>query len=127
MTGFRAICGATAALFLVAGAQSAAAQGESFYVQQYNFSARDLNRELNEIENLRRQMRGEQDFTVGCRLLGSVIYHLEESQRILKNMLGYLDQLGDVDAYNSSVTDYNNVIEDLNSSRDDYARLCEGR
>lgn len=116
-----------APLFLVAGAQPAAAQGESFYVQQYNFSARDLNRELNEIQNLRSQMRGEQDFTVGCRLLGSVIYHLEESQRILKNMLGYLDQLGDVEAYNSSVTDYNNVIEDLNSSRDDYARLCADR
>ena len=60
-------------------------------------------------------------------LLSSVIYRLEEMQRILKHMLGYLDQLGDVDAYNSSVTDYNNLIEDLNTSRDDYARLCAGR
>lgn len=122
-----AICLPLAPLFLVAAAQPAAAQGESFYIQQYNFAARDLNRQLSEIQDLRSRMQGERDFTVGCNLLSSVIYHLEESQRILKNMLEYLDQLGDVDAYNSSVTDYNNMVEDLNSSRDDYARLCANR
>ena len=116
-----------APLFLVAGAQPAAAQGESFYVQQYNSAARDLARNFSELESLRSRMRVERDFTVGCGLLSSVIYRLEEMQRILKNMLGYLDQLGDVDAYNSSVTDYNNLIEDLNTSRDDYARLCADR
>lgn len=122
-----AICLPLAPLLLAVGAQPAAAQGESFYVQQYNSAARDLARNFSELESLRSRMRVERDSTVGCGLLSSVIYRLEEMQRILKNMLGYLDQLGDVDAYNSSVTDYNNLIEDLNTSRDDYARLCANR
>lgn len=122
-----AICLPLAPLFLVAAAQPAAAQGESFYIQQYNFAARDLARNFSELESLRSRMRVERDSTVGCGLLSSVIYRLEEMQRILKNMLEYLDQLGDVDAYNSSVTDYNNLIEDLNTSRDDYAKLCSDR
>lgn len=125
MRRLTALCLPLATLLLLAGAQPVAAQGADFYVQQYNFASRDLSRELSTIQDLRERMSGERDFAVGCDLLGSVIYHLEESQRILKRMLEYLDQLGDVDAYNASVTDYNNVVEDLNGSRDDYARLCE--
>jgi hypothetical protein len=113
------------ALSLLA-APPAAAQGEDFYVQQYNSAARDLSRNFSELQSLRERMHRERDFTVGCGLLSSVIYRLEEMQRILKTMLEYLDQLGDVDAYNSSVTDYNNLVEDLNGSRDDYQRLCSG-
>ena len=125
MRRLTALCLPLAPLLLLVGAQPAAAQGRDFYLQQYNSAARELSRELGTIQDLRERMNGERDFTVGCDLLGSVIYHLEESQRILKRMLEYLDWLGDVDAYNSSVTDYNNVVEDLNGSRDDYARLCQ--
>ena len=118
-------CLTLALLALLAAGQPAAAQGQDFYVQQYNSSARELSNHFSELRSLRERMSGERDFKVGCRLLGSVVYELEAMQRILKDMLRYLDQLGDVEAYNSSVTDYNNLIEDLNSSRDDYARLCQ--
>ena len=118
-------CLTLALLALLAAAQPAAAQGQDFYVQQYNSSARELSNHFSELRSLRERMSGERDFKVGCGLLGSVVYELEAMQRILKDMLRYLDQLGDVEAYNSSVTDYNNLIEDLNSSRDDYARLCQ--
>lgn len=102
----------------------AAAQGEDFYVQQYNSSARELGRHFSELRNLRERMSTERDFTAGCGLLSSVIYELEQMQGILKDMLRYLDQMGDVEGYNSSVTDYNNLVDDLNGSRDDYQRLC---
>jgi len=115
-----------ALLPLLAGGAPAAAQGYDFYVQQYNSSARELGRHFSELQSLRERMHGESDFKVGCGLLSSVIYELETMQRILKDMLGYLDQMGDVDSYNSSVTDYNNLIDDLNGSREDYQRLCTG-
>lgn len=115
-----------ALLPLLAGGAPAVAQGYDFYVQQYNASGRELGRHYSELESLRERMHRESDFKVGCGLLSSVIYELETMQRIIKDMLGYLDQMGDTEAYNGLVSDYNNLIDDLNGSRDDYQRLCTG-
>ena len=49
-------CLTLALLALLAAAQPAAAQGQDFYVQQYNSSARELSNHFSELRSLRERM-----------------------------------------------------------------------
>ncbi|MCW3834628.1 hypothetical protein ACFQ1E_03825 [Sphingomonas canadensis] len=112
---------------LLLAAQPAAAQGADFYVMQYNFGVRDLNKELDEIQRLRERMSEERDFGAGCKLLGSSIYHLGEAKRLLVRIAEYADKLGETGDYNAAVEKHNALLEILPVQEADYARLCANR
>lgn len=104
--------------------QMAAAQGRDFYRYQYNSTIMEFNKVVDRVNELKTDMKSEQDFTRGCAMLGSLISYLADAQILAEKLADYANQLDDADGHRHAVDLHNAYLEERHHWESERGRMC---
>ena len=104
--------------------QMATAQGRDFYRYQYNSTIMEFNKVVDRVNELKTDMKSEQDFTRGCAMLGSLISYLADAQILAEKLADYANQLDDADGHRHAVDLHNAYLEERHHWESERGRMC---
>lgn len=104
--------------------QMAAAQGRDFYRYQYNSTIMEFNKVVDRVNELKTDMKSEQDFTRGCAMLGSLISYLADAQILAEKLADYANQLDDADGHRHAIDLHNSYLEERHHWESERGRMC---
>jgi hypothetical protein len=119
-----ALSAALSAILSLGTPALAFAQGQDFYIMQYNSTVRDLNKVIDRINTLKTDMKTEKDFTRGCSMLGSLAYELSQAQILTENMADYAWRAGDDNGHRLAVDQHNAYLEERHYWEGERSRIC---
>lgn len=116
---------AVLALGILGPTPPAVAQGRSFYLMQYNSTVTEMNKVVDQINELKTDIKTEKDFTRGCSMLDSLISYMKDAQILTERLANYAYQIDDMDGHRQAVDRHNAYLEERQYWQEQRERMCK--